>query len=146
MIVGFTGTRMGMQTAQWRSVFDLCSSWLIKEAHHGLCKGSDDEYHWLLRTLRIGPSILIHGHPPINRGGVGQLKTFTDCNVMHPDKEYKVRDRDIVDASGRMIATPFCPEIARSGTWTTVRYARKKLKPLWIVMPDGSIIEERTMP
>lgn len=63
---------------------------------------------------------------------------------MHPEKDYKVRDKDIVDMSERMIATPFCPEIARSGTWTTVRYARKKNKPLWIVMPDGQVIEERT--
>lgn len=144
MIVGFTGTRMGMKSAQALAVSHLCSSWLIHDAHHGLCRGADDEFHWIIRDLAIGPSVVIHGHPPIDRRNVARVHTWANCNVMYPDKLFGVRDKDIVMAADRMIATPYCPEIVRSGTWMTIRMARKQSKPLWIVMPDGEIIEERT--
>jgi hypothetical protein len=34
-----------------------------------------------------------------------------------------------------MIGTPLGPEEARSGTWTTLRYAKKKKKPCDIIYP-----------
>jgi predicted Rossmann fold nucleotide-binding protein DprA/Smf involved in DNA uptake len=37
-----------------------------------------------------------------------------------------------------MIATPHSyVEIGRSGTWATVRYARKAGKPIYLILPDG---------
>ena len=142
MIIGFTGTRIGMTPIQWQAVRDLVKDWAINEAHHGLCEGADEEMHWLLRGLSYGPRIDIHGHPPIRQGHIASKRTWSDCNVINTPKEFNVRDKDIVLASSRMIATPFCPEITASGTWTTVRFARKKNKPIWIVMPEGEIITE----
>ena len=53
------------------------------------------------------------------------------------------RNRDIVDACDVLIATPkdFVEEL-RSGTWATVRYARKQRKPLVIVWPNGETTTE----
>lgn len=142
MIVGFTGTRIGMTPVQWQAVRDLCASWLIIEAHHGLCQGADEEFHWLLRGLGNGPKIDIHGHPPIRQAHVASKRTWQDCNVTNTPKEFNVRDKDIILASSRLIGAPFCPEVTASGTWTTIRFARKKNKPIWIVMPDGEVIME----
>ncbi len=54
-----------------------------------------------------------------------------------PAKEYLERDRDIVDATEALFATPDGPERAKSGTWYTVRYAVKTGKPVYICYPDG---------
>jgi hypothetical protein len=38
------------------------------------------------------------------------------------------------------VAAPRTPiETLRSGTWATVRYARAYGRPVWIVLPDGSV-------
>jgi len=34
-------------------------------------------------------------------------------------------------------------EVLRSGTWSTIRYARKKGKKVLIIWPDGSSIVEK---
>jgi hypothetical protein len=54
------------------------------------------------------------------------------------------RNGHIVDASHVMIACPrLMHEELRSGTWMTIRYARRADKPLAIVWPDGSITQEK---
>jgi hypothetical protein len=58
-------------------------------------------------------------------------------------KKYVERDHDIVDETDMMISfPPTNKEILRSGTWTTIRYARKKKKKLYIIYPDGSCVLE----
>ena len=52
----------------------------------------------------------------------------------HP-KPYLDRNRDIVDACEVLLATPDGPERLRSGTWSTVRYARKIGKPVEVRLP-----------
>lgn len=43
-----------------------------------------------------------------------------------------------------MIATPSSKEEElRSGTWSTVRYARKLRRPVTLIYPDGSVVEEK---
>jgi predicted Rossmann fold nucleotide-binding protein DprA/Smf involved in DNA uptake len=44
-----------------------------------------------------------------------------------------VRNRAIVNSSGLLIAAPAGEEILRSGTWSTVRYARSKDKRVRIL-------------
>ncbi len=58
-------------------------------------------------------------------------------------KPYLARNRDIVNAADVLIAGPGgMEEIMRSGTWATVRYARKKQKPVIIVYPNGEVVRE----
>jgi hypothetical protein len=57
-----------------------------------------------------------------------------------PAKPYLVRNHEIVDDSQVLIAAPkeFTEQL-RSGTWATIRYARKIGRTVRIVFPDGSI-------
>jgi len=161
MQIGFTGTHKGMTEAQKVTVRNLLliqkeeSTKLLgvlhrDEFHHGDCIGADAQANDI--AWEVGYDITIHpptiiknrffckaGPPPKGISSIGILQKF----VVLPEKAYFVRDKDIVNAAERIIATPagFQEEL-RSGTWTTIRYARKKKIQITIVWPDGSIKEE----
>ena len=57
-----------------------------------------------------------------------------------PPKDYLDRNHDIVDQTDLLIATPKeNTEVLRSGTWATIRYAKKINKPTWIIETNGNI-------
>jgi hypothetical protein len=59
---------------------------------------------------------------------------------MHECKEYLDRNHDIVDSSDLLIAvSESTVEVLRSGTWATIRYAKKLRKPIKIIYPDGKV-------
>jgi len=61
-----------------------------------------------------------------------------------PIKRPLERNSDIVADSDLLLATPrFYEEELRSGTWATVRRARKANKPLIIVWPNGKVDWEK---
>lgn len=133
--VGFTGTQAGMMPAQlWRvhiRVLELGAT----DVSHGDCVGSDDQFDQFARELglrrHIRPSTLAAKRAWCLAG---------NGDVLHPPKPPLVRNRDIVDEVDAMIATPKeMTETLRSGTWATIRYARKVGKPVWIVWPDGTV-------
>jgi hypothetical protein len=53
-----------------------------------------------------------------------------------------VRNHRIVDMTRVLVACPDGEERQHSGTWATVRYARKRGKWIIIVYPDGTVREE----
>ena len=58
---------------------------------------------------------------------------------MHVALPYtRAQHKQIVNVCDVLIAAPSGPEKLRSGTWSTVRYARKLHKNITIVLPDGS--------
>ncbi len=135
MKIGFTGTSKGMTKEQkyaFRTLLDKLYS--VKEFHHGDCIGADAEAHEIM-VLRYGTTIIIHIHPP----DYSAKQAFCDApsSFIHPSKPYLDRNKDIVNACDSLIATPEGPEITRSGTWSTIRYARKFYRPIYIIMPDG---------
>lgn len=132
MIVGFTGTREGMTQVQLSTVTRL----LLKadEAHHGDCVGADEQFHAICLELEI-PVVL---HPPEEE----RLRAFCpDAIRIEPPRPYLVRNRIIVDLCDMLVAAPKEdeePEPQRGqGTWSTVRYARRSVKPFRIVWPNG---------
>lgn len=142
--LGFTGTQLGMTDIQAQIVFDEMMLFgqepgeEIAEAHHGLCIGADEEFHGLLDYLPN--SVVVHGHPPLN---TSKMAKGLICDVMHTPLEYLARNRAIVDAVDTLFAAPKGEEEIRSGTWSTVRYARRKGINIRIVMPDGNTRFER---
>jgi hypothetical protein len=135
MIVGFTGTRHGMTAAQFWVVCEVLSGLLpIAEVHHGDCVGADADFH------RAAACLTVHAHPPTDE----RLRAFCDADVVHEARPYLARDADIVAASTVLIA---CPgerqEQRRSGTWATVRMARKAGKPVVLIYSDGDVVRER---
>lgn len=130
--VGFTGTRHGLTVPQLLTIGDvlaiLAGGWL----HHGDCLGADREVHKIAETL----GIKTHTHPPASK----KWRAYCASNASDQPRAYIDRNHDIVDAVDELIAAPAeMEEVVRSGTWATIRYARKKRKRVTIVYPDGSL-------
>jgi hypothetical protein len=100
--------------------------------HHGDCIGADADFHTI--ALSRGLSIVIH--PPENPV---KRAYCSPGQVMRP-KPYLDRNHDIVDSCTLLIACPSTDEEeVRSGTWATIRYARKVSRTRIIVYPSGRV-------
>ena len=138
MILGFTGTRRGMTDAQKASVRVLLDRIRPATVHYGGAIGADADFVAIVASMRweqVGETPWVIKHP---------------CDIPHQQasgdladeivaaKAPLERNRDIVDASVGLIACPqgFVEE-QRSGTWATIRYARRLSQRVIIVWPDG---------
>lgn len=127
MVVGFTGTRQGMtavQTIQLRGFLEvLWDARRPNEFHHGGAAGADASA-WRFAVLR---GYEIHWHPCPGVSATDE----TSCHCWHEVLAPLVRNRLIVEVCDVLIAAPFTGiEQLRSGTWATVRHARKASKPV----------------
>ena len=86
----------------------------------------------------IAPEIWVVCHPPDKIG----TRAFGIHDERRKPRGYIQRDKDMVDEADYLWAAPHGEEIIRSGTWTTVRYARKKGIPITIIMPNGDVVYE----
>lgn len=129
--VGFTGTQVGMAPRQ-RSAFAEELSSLSGSFHHGDCVGADEEAHAIAR----GTGWWIVVHPPLNPA----KRAWCQGDVILPAKDYLPRNHDIAAVTEILLATPkTMREELYSGTWATVRYARKLGRPVRIIWLDGSV-------
>ena len=130
MRVGFTGTREGMTAPQRATLHKLLLEFEGGEFHHGDCLGADAEAHDIAAELYT--TVI---HPPLR----ATCRAFKSGNVVLQKQDYLERNKDIVDNTALLIAAPkTLREEHRSGTWSTVRYARKNDKQVIIIYPDGS--------
>jgi hypothetical protein len=114
MKIGFTGTSWGMTPSQKAQVHERLLYWAAQgadEFHHGLCIGADEQAADIAHD--IGYKVVAHpGYSPKN-------------------PENRMYRSDFL-----VIAAPRDKnEEIRSGTWTTVRYARKKKRNIELVYP-----------
>jgi len=104
----------------------------INVFRHGDCIGSDEQAHVIAVELSIQVTI----HPPTDP----THRAYCSGNQNCESKEYLARNKDIVNNSGLLIATPGeFNEQRRSGTWSTIRYARKQRVNLIVIFPDGTV-------
>lgn len=139
MHVGFTGTQNGMTRPQARSFMKFLPDLDITCGHHGCCTGVDKQVHVLLMWL-LGPDHIIL-HPPEDLSKVpgGIFEYFPDKNIRDM-KPYLERNHDVVDETAHLVGLPYqSKEIVRSGTWATIRYAKKTDKPVTIIWPNGDL-------
>jgi hypothetical protein len=137
MQIGFTGTRRGMTDAQRLAVQAIILDLGADVLHHGDCTGADDQADSLARSVGCA----VHIHPSVNP--TKRALCFVEGDGIEEPKPYLQRNRDIVDVVDALIAAPGeFEEQLRSGTWATVRYARARPKPVWVVLPDGSLAAE----
>jgi len=128
MKVGFTGTQIGMSDHQKEQFVLKLYDLGVTEFHHGDCIGADEEAHDIVREFF--PDVKIHIHPPKYEN----KRAFKVGDVMYAQDDYIPRDRKIVDSTEFLIGAPKSnKEELRSGTWTTIRHARKTYKPLSIL-------------
>lgn len=142
--VGFTGSRLGMveyQKILFQTVMVMIKCKEDFSFHHGDCLGADAQAHTI--AAEVG-AMEIHIHPPENP----TLRAF--CDRFYPEivhshepKPYAERNKDIVRACSILLATPrTMQEVKRSGTWSTVRFARKQKVATLIVPPYHTPIME----
>ena len=133
MIVGFTGTQAGMGLLQKRIFCSIINHIKPSQFRHGDCLGADAEAHKIIQAMGI-PIVI---HPPIDTKKRAWCPALA-CDKILSEKDYIVRNHDIVDSSDFMIAISRLKfEEQRSGTWATIRYARKTHKDCCIIYPDG---------
>jgi hypothetical protein len=117
---GFTGTRNGLNNNQTKKIIKLLKKYKNIEVHHGDCIGADTDFHNLCVDLSKNIKIVIH--PPINES----MRYYNNSKYIKKPKDYIKRNHDIVDIADILIACPISEEeVLRSGTWSTIRYARK---------------------
>lgn len=135
--VGFTGTNRGMcpsQKTELEALLKKLKEEGFDEFHHGLCIGADEQAAILAKSL---------GYRVVARPGLAKDPTnllyrsdWTGSDETLEAKPFIERDREIVDAVEHMLATPLSrEEVIRSGTWTTVRYARKVGRQIDLILP-----------
>jgi hypothetical protein len=137
--LGFTGTRKGMTNRQLLSFLEtvkiFAKARIIKEFHHENYIGADKETHDKMINIS-GCEVIVH-FAKIKSPMIAKLEG--DFWRM-PSKPPLERNKDIVDETDNLIACPdSSKEKLRSGTWATIRYAKKKNKAVVIVFPNGEV-------
>jgi|TARA_R100000049_G_C1956778_1_gene114080 hypothetical protein len=153
MKIGFTGAQKGMTSLQKMRFneillpFKLNAFRPLTEFHHGDCIGADEEAHNQVRACF--PKTTIHIHPPKNSkkraySSRNEIYYYRDRQFsipnIHLPKSYLERNKDIVNKTDLLIACPKSnKEELRSGTWATVRCAKKQKKQIIIIFPNGKM-------
>lgn len=136
--IGFTGTQKCMTRDQRAGFYQLFIRLAREhvEFHHGDCIGADAQAHDIVESISVLEELRVQMiiHPPTNPA----KRAFKKGRVLLP-KEWMDWNPDIVDASTIMIVTPkeYIEQI-RSGTWATIRYARRSKKTCYVIWPDGT--------
>lgn len=133
MIIGFTGSQKGMTDFQHKEVEWILTFYKrsITEIHHGGCIGADTIFHSICSEFGL-PTPIIHPASDVNPS---KKAILIGANYL-PAKPALKRNHDIVDIADIMIATPGeTHEVWRSGTWATIRYARKIGKVIHLICP-----------
>jgi len=132
MVISFTGTRKGMSKYQIDTFVKLLYEYGAQVFIHGDCVGADADAHVL--AMSQGIEVLKR---PCN---IERQRAFTDGGRVVAEPEAPlIRNRKIVDDGEQLIACPGTfHEEQRSGTWATIRYAKRNDKPVTIIWPDGT--------
>jgi len=133
-VVGFTGTRKGLSTAQKASLLNVLKFLRPRVVHHGGAEGADTEFHKMV--LSLGVKIVIHPST------LAEYEWENDDKVsVQESLPPLLRNRQMVDAVDVLIACPFQDyEVLRSGTCATIRYARKRRKIIIFVTRAGRVV------
>ena len=140
MRAGFTGTREGMTKSQYYAVWYLLETLGVTELHHGDCVGADAEAH----LLALARKIYIVIHAPVDE----THRAFcAGASEVREAKTHFARNRDIVDETQILIATPLLdvPQ-DHGGTWYTIGYGSKKGRQPYVVWPTGRVEQGIWMP
>lgn len=144
MIIGFTGTRRRITVPQYLALrhyiveTQMRGDLHIEKVVHGDCIGADavfdrlvcDQTTWMRELFPSNISDMranTHLHRP---------ERVLHVHLPAPPLERNVR---IVRRADLILACPRGAETLRSGTWATIRLARKQEVPVRIIWPDGSV-------
>lgn len=130
MKLAFTGTRNSMTRQQLELLAGALVHLQPSEFHHGDCTGADAQAHGLVRKLLPQCRIVVH---PSTLSMQRAFCKGDDLRLIRPPLERNLR---MVLECDKVLAAPATKfEVLRSGTWATVRYARKHNKLEAILPP-----------
>lgn len=135
MILGFTGTQSGRTPEQikaWDKIFNNNIFMEVESVIHGMCHGVDTEINefYLKNT-----DVQIIGYP-----GTHEQSISMKVHKQQPIQPFLSRNKNIVENCDWLIAFPkLMYEELRSGTWATIRYARKQNRQHLIIYPNGKL-------
>lgn len=142
IILGFTGTQVGMTDRQKMALNEYLVEWLGTDRRsrvivvHGDCVGADAQFGKLAKRCEFK----IHIRPGCDAQGRSPKRAFSYSDLTYPPAPYLERNRKIVDECAVLLAAPNGrQETIRSGTWSTVRYAQNTKKPIVMFYPDGVV-------
>lgn len=132
--IGFTGNRYGLNSEQKNQIISILDKYNNLIISHGDCVGSDTEFHNLCINYRNeypNKKITIHIYPPNDP----KLRAFNKGDLLMDEKPYLQRNLDIIKNSSILIACPIDKnkEQLRSGTWSTIRKAKKQKLTIYIL-------------
>lgn len=133
MIIGMTGTRDGMTEEQKKTFARGLEHFNATDLHHGDCVGADADAH----DIAVECGLFITIHPPED----DKLRAFKreEGDEEREEKGYFERNRDIVNDSEILFGFPKTTFETKGGTWYTINYGKKQGKPVYVVLPDGSV-------
>lgn len=143
MNICITGTKIGATGYQLVEAIKQLYSWnasVINILNHGGCVGFDEQIHNIIKIIPTFNNIQLKIHPA--KGVDDKYKAKLDMAgcILEDEKLPLERNKIMVDKSDCVLAVPKeFKEVLRSGTWSTIRYAKKQNKPLIIIYPDGSL-------
>jgi len=147
MNIGFTGNQLGMSRRQTKAfktiMLDLLMN--VRTFQHGGCIGSDKQAHDIIFEIRnnisinltypLSENVKIIIHPSNNLAKRADCILDTNDELLG-EKPPLERNMDIAKSCDILFVTPrTLREERRSGTWATVRYARKLGKMIVILDP-----------
>jgi hypothetical protein len=104
----------------------------VGELHHGDCIEADEFAHQIVREFTAARIII---HQPESDA----KRAFCGGDEYLDPLPYLDRNKEIVKACDTLLAMPHGEEELRSGTWSTIRAARRLGKPIVVFWPDGMI-------
>lgn len=134
--IGVTASRYGLTHPQRAAVRMLLSAAVdlrgigqhVLQLHHGKCVGGDEEMLIIAKDLGIWTV----AHPSIFSKWTSLVESDDTREALPPLE----RNHNIVDECNEIFACPnTVHEVLRSGTWATIRYARRAGKSLTISPP-----------
>ncbi len=138
--IGFTGKENGWTEEQKRQFeYLIADADEPLELHHGDCVGADCQAHelFLLLALEEQAAHRIVLHPPTNPD---KRAYCAGADETRRAFDYLTRNKHIVEETEILYACPEeFEEIIRSGTWMTIRHARKLGVPFTVIYPDGRL-------
>lgn len=118
--IGITGTTMGWTPTQHSMVHAALALAGVGEFHQGGCEGVDEQSAEL--ADRLGYRVVTH---PAD------------------DVDETLHNRQLVDAVDLLIGVPYGDEEwPGSGTWFTIKYAKERGVPVYVVGPGGRVLHD----
>jgi len=127
MILGFTGTRIGMDDQQRTILIKTLDTIDVDLAIHGGCLGSDAEFHHICEERDI-PLEIYPGYSMKSPYDDSMQAKELQSKILHSPNTHFARNRIIVDRCDLLFACPL-NDNHRGGTWYTINYAQQTLVP-----------------